>query len=137
VAEEGRDRRRALVLQRHGRHRKPRVAGQQGDQAVDVVGLVGVGEALDQPTFLGGARRGRALLAGAWEALSEGGAGALERALDRVFGGLEHGRGFCGGEAEHVAQKEDRPLVRGQVLQRGDERELDRLPGLKSCLGAG
>jgi len=53
VAEQGRDRARALVLQRHRRHREPRVVCQQRDQAIDIVGFEGVGEALDQRTLLG------------------------------------------------------------------------------------
>ncbi len=36
---------RALVLQRHRRHREPRVVCQQRDQAIDIVGFEGAGEA--------------------------------------------------------------------------------------------
>ena len=52
----------ALVFQRNGRHGQPDVLGQEADDAVDVLGLEGPGEPLDQLPLGGGARR-RGLLA--------------------------------------------------------------------------
>ena len=50
----------ALVLQWMRWHRQRDVLGEQGDDALDIANLVGAGEALDEPTLLGGARtRGR------------------------------------------------------------------------------
>jgi hypothetical protein len=40
-------------------------------------------------------------------------------------------------EAEHIAQRQHRALARGQLLERDDERELDRLPGLEARLRPG
>ncbi len=60
----------------------------------------------------------------------QGGAGALQGALDRGFGGLEHDGGFGGRVAEHVAEHQDGPLAGRQVLQGGDERQLDGLLGV-------
>jgi len=90
-------------LQRHGRHGEPRVAGQQRDEAVDVVGFEGVGEPLDQRAFRRGARRGRALPSGG-EALLHCAAGPLEGALDRVLGAVEDGGDVGGVVAENVAE---------------------------------
>jgi hypothetical protein len=67
---------------------------------------------------------------GGWEVLLERRAGAFECALDRVLGGVEHLGDLGGVKAEHVAEYERRPLPWWEVLERGDERELDRLPGL-------
>ena len=49
----------------------------------------------------------------------------LQRAVGRGDGGLEHLRGLRGRELEHVAQQQDGALVGRQVLERGDERQLD------------
>ena len=45
--------------------------------------------------------------------------------------------GLAGAEAEHVAQHQDGALPGRQELQRGDERQRDRLPGLVAGLRAG
>ena len=42
-----------------------------------------------------------------------------------------------GREVEHLAQDQHRALVGRQVLQRGDERQLDALAQLVARLGAG
>src|SRR5438876_7305682 len=62
---------------------------------------------------------------------------ALERGLDRLRRRLEDRGGFVGGEAEHVAQHERCALLRGQLLQRDDERELDRFALLVSRFRSG
>src|SRR6202012_1857284 len=59
----------------------------------------------------------------------------LEGAFDRVLGCLEC-VGYLGGvEAEDVAEKQDGALAWRELLQGGDERELDGLPGLVSSIG--
>jgi glutathione S-transferase len=62
---------------------------------------------------------------------------ALERGLDRLRRRLEDRGGFVGGEAEHVAQHERCALLRRQLLQRDDERELDRFALLVACFRSG
>ena len=54
-------------------------------------------------------------------------AGALQGAVDGGDRGLERLPHLLGGEAEHLAQDQDRALARRQLLHRGDEGELDRL----------
>ena len=50
---------------------------------------------------------------------------SLQRAVDGDRGRLEHLGGLPGREAEHVAEDQHGALPRGQVLERGDEGELD------------
>ena len=58
------------------------------------------------------------------------------RALLTDGGGRAELLGYLGrGETEHFAQDQRRPLKRGQVLQRRDERELDALA--RKVLGLG
>ena len=47
-----------------------------------------------------------------------------------------HGGDLGGGEAQHLEQQQRGALVAGQVLQRGDERELDGLALLVAAPGA-
>jgi len=49
--------------------------------------------------------------------------GALQRTLDRRRRGFEHDRDLVGGERQHVAQHQHRPLSRRKVLQARDERQ--------------
>jgi hypothetical protein len=51
----------ALPFERNGRHGQPDVLGQEADDAVDVLGLEGPGESLDQLPLGGAARRWRLL----------------------------------------------------------------------------
>jgi hypothetical protein len=60
-------------------------------------------------------------------AVADGGAGALQRAVDRGDRGPGHRRDLPGAETHHFAQDQHRALVRPQVLKGGDERELDAL----------
>ena len=62
-------------------------------------------------------------------------AGALRGAGDRGRGGVERGGYFPGRESEHFAEDEGRALPRGQMLQRGDEGQLDRLALFVARLG--
>jgi hypothetical protein len=52
---------------------------------------------------------------------------ALQGTVDRDWGGVERFGRLARREAEHVAEDEDRALSGGQVLEGGDERELDGL----------
>jgi hypothetical protein len=63
--------------------------------------------------------------------------GALQGAVDRGRGGVQRCGHFPGRKAEHVAEDEDRALPRGQMLQRGDEGQLDRLALFVARLGRG
>ena len=54
-------------------------------------------------------------------------AGALQRAVHRCGRGLQRLRDLARREAEHLAQDQRGALVGRQVLQRGDERQLDAL----------
>jgi hypothetical protein len=59
----------------------------------------------------------------------------LQRAVDRGGRRVKLLGHLGRGEAEHLAQDQRRPLQRGQVLQRRDERELDALAGQVVRLG--
>ena len=54
-------------------------------------------------------------------------AGALQRAVDRRDGGLEQLGDLGRAPVEHLAEDQHGALLRRQVLQRGDEREPDRV----------
>ena len=77
----------------------------------------------------------RRLLALLGKLLLDGLAGALERAVHRRDGGVERLRHLVRREAEHLAQDQHRALVRGQVLERRDERQLDALAQLVARAG--
>ena len=47
--------------------------------------------------------------------------------MTAAVGGVERGRGLGGGPAQHVAEDEYGALPRRQVLERGDERQPDRV----------
>ena len=57
-------------------------------------------------------------------ARAHGGARTLQAAVDRWYRGLQHRCDLARAEAHHLAQNEHCALRRGEVLQRGDEREL-------------
>ena len=59
------------------------------------------------------------------------------RALHRGRTGLQHRGDVSDREAEHVAQEQRRGLTRRETLQRGDERQLDRLSCLVADFGRG
>jgi hypothetical protein len=59
----------------------------------------------------------------------------VQRAVGGGHAQVELGRGLLGRPAGHVPQDQHRPLRRGQVLQRGQERQLDGLPGRDRSAG--
>src|SRR4029077_16406035 len=61
--------------------------------------------------------------------------GALQGAFDRGFCGAEHVGCFGGAVTEHIAEHQDGALAGRQVLQGGDERQLDRLLGVEAEIG--
>ena len=80
-------------------------------------------------------RAERRLLAPLGQPLVDGLAGALQGAVDRSDRRLQRLRHPSGREAEHLAQKEDGALRGREVLERRDERELNRLALLVARLG--
>ena len=117
----------AVVLERHRRHRHRDVVGEEGHERVDVAGLVGAGEAVDERTLLGrdgtrrphvGGRRGEPFL--------DDDARPLERARHGLLARVEDRRDLAGAVAEHVAQDEHGARARRERLERGEERERDR-----------
>src|SRR5206468_3533472 len=58
-------------------------------------------------------------------------AGALERAIDGGDAGLEQLGDLRRLPAENLAENQHGPLPRREVLERGDEREPERLTGLR------
>jgi hypothetical protein len=126
--EERGDRLVSLVPRPVRRHRPRRVLGQQRDHRRHVRATQGLHVALDD-------RRHRLVaegtlyvpLAGHRQPAVHTSAGALQRAVDGRGGGAEQRRRVPGREAEHIPHQQHRPLVRRQVLQRGDERQLDAL----------
>jgi hypothetical protein len=63
--------------------------------------------------------------------------GPLQRAVHGGDARVERLRRLLRREAEHLAQDERRALVRGEVLERGDERQLHALAQLVAGLGRG
>ena len=63
------------------------------------------------------------------EARAQAAAGALERAVGGRHAGRQRGGGFVRGPAEDVAHHEGGLLARRQMLDRGQQRELERLAG--------
>jgi hypothetical protein len=61
------------------------------------------------------------------EALFHRRSGALQRAVHRRDADVEEPGGLGSGPAEDVPRDQDNSLARRQELDRGDERELDRL----------
>ena len=120
-----------------GRHAEGRVLGEHGQDRVDLTALEGVGEALDDRADAPVAQRQqRGLLASLGHAFLDGLAGTLERAVHGGDGRVERLRCLLRGEPEHVAQDQRGALPRGQVLERRDEGQLERLTALVA-LGRG
>jgi hypothetical protein len=63
-------------------------------------------------------------------------AGALQRAVDRRRGGVEHLGDLGRREAKHVAQDKRCSLLNRQMLEAGHERKCDGLPGVVASLWA-
>ena len=105
---------------------------------VDVAALPGAHVAVDERAHaLVAERRQRRLLALLGHPLVDRLVRALERAVDRGGRRVERVGDLGAREAEDVAQDQHRALPRRQVLQRGDERELDALALLVARLGPG
>ena len=115
-----------------------RVLGQHRHDRVDVAALPGVDVALDDRAHLARRRARAASPAGCARAAARrppcGRAAARCRPRPRSS---RASRRPPRREAQHVAQDQHRALARRQVLQRGDERELDRLALLVAGLGPG
>ena len=110
------------------RHRQRRVLVQQRVERVHVVALEGVDVARQQLALRRRPAGSTASVApGRW--LGQRGPGPLERAVDRGDRGVEQLGDLVRLPAQHLAQDQHRALPRRQVLQRGDERQPDRLPG--------
>src|SRR4029453_18917809 len=77
------------------------------------------------------------LLTGCREPLVDRLARALEGAVDRRNRRVERFRRLPSREAEHVAQDQHGALAAREVLERRDERELDRLALLVASVGRG
>ncbi len=137
AAQEGADRGPALVGVGEGRHREPRVGGQERHQSVEVAVFDRRGEAADDVALALGVRQRRPVASGGRQPRFERLPRAAQQAVDRRRAGLEHLGDLGGAVAEHVAQDEHRTLLRREVLQADDEGQCDRLPGLVASLGAG
>jgi hypothetical protein len=68
--------------------------------------------------------------------LAQAGVGALQRGVHRGDRRLEQLGGLLGRAVQDVAEDEDRPRQGLQALDRGEERQLDRLLGDHGVLGA-
>src|SRR4029450_8111424 len=68
-------------------------------------------------------------------------AGPKERPVDACHRGLERLRGLLGGETEDVAEDQHGSLASGQVVQGGDDGQLELLapliPSLRLCVAIG
>src|SRR6266545_2020430 len=102
----------ALVFEGNRWHGDVDIVGEQGDQRVEILALVG--------------RRLSALQAGA---------GPFEGAVDRLDGRVEHVGHLVGVESEDVAQDEHGELARRQDLKRGHEGQGDGFGLLVAGLG--
>ena len=112
------------------RHRERRVLVQQRDERVHVVVLEGRDVAVEQlrarrPSSVAGVSS----VVGC--AVGDRRPRALQRAVDRRDARVEQLGGLGGAPAQHLAQDEHRALAGGQVLQRGDERQAQRLLRLR------
>ena len=128
------DRGVALVFQRLGRHRQPRVLGEQGHEAVGVGGLERVREPAGELALPGRPRRGRGVAACGGKLGGERGTGPLQGAVHRHLADCEHVGGLRRRVAEHVAQHQDGALPGRQALQAGHERQRHALPWSHSVL---
>ena len=104
---------------------------------VDVAALPRGDVALDTRAGRRRRARGRLLLAALGQYVVDGLPRPLESAVDRRGGRVERLRDLARREPEHFPQDQHRPLARGQMLERHDERELDALPLLVPRLGRG
>jgi hypothetical protein len=96
----------------------------------EVAALERIHEALQHRAFLPGRiRRGRPIHATLRQVLLQGGSRPLQSAVDGGNACLEQRSCFLSRPAEHVAHDQHRSLARRQQLDRGEERDLDRLPG--------
>jgi hypothetical protein len=120
------------------RHRHPGVLCEHGDDSVDVVSLPGGDVALDELAQLVVAEQSKRLLLGlARQPFVHGLMRSLQGAVDGDRGRFEYFGGLSGREAEDVTEDEHGPLACGQVLQRGDEGELDSFALLVAGVRAG
>src|SRR5205814_8858457 len=103
-------------------HAEDRVIFEQRGEGVFIALLPGADVAFDQLALLK-LIQPRATARGCFERC----AGALQGAVDRDHRGLQKLGDLARGPAQHVAQNQDRALARTKPLQRGDERQLDRL----------
>ena len=128
----------AVVLERHRRHRHGDVVGEQGHERVDVAGLVGAGEAVDELALLGRARTWRQFVFCGWgEPLPDDGPRPLEGARHGLLARVEDGGDLAGAVAEDVAQDEDSSLTRRERLECREERDRDRFARLVAAFGSG
>ena len=120
------------------RHRPGGVLGEQADDLVHVAARHRVHVVVDDglEPLIAERAQGR-LLARLGQLLLDRLARALERAVHRLHGRLERIGHLARGEPEHLAEDQRGALVRGQVLERGGERELDALAPLVAGLGRG
>ena len=119
------------------RHREADVLVHERGQALGVGALAALDVAGEQLP-LGGGRLGGVLprLAVLGQALPQPGPRALQRGVHRRLRRLEQPRGLLRRAAEDVAQHEHGPRQRREVLDRGDERQLDGLLGERHVLRA-
>ncbi len=118
------------------RHREARVLGKHRHDGVDVRRLPRVRPALHERRDRVVAQLAQHRLLGLGGCV-HGLAGALQRAVDRRGRGVEQFGHLRGGEAEDLTEDQGRSLHRGEVLERRDVGELDRLAGHDPVLGCG
>jgi hypothetical protein len=122
--------RAALKPGRVRRHRQARLLAQQCRERVDVGALVRLDVAAQELTLLGGELRARPPLRPRLaETMPKRRPGPLQGAVRRDDTCLEKQCCLLGGPPEDVAEEEHGALSRRQVLDRRDERQLNRLPG--------
>ena len=126
AAKEGRDRVFALVPGWLRGHRDRGVVGEHRDDGVDVGAFPGVDEMGNELTQspIAECLQGR-LLASCRESRVDGLVCASEGGVDRGGCHLERRRRLLGREPEHVSQDQHGALLCGDLLQGGDECELD------------
>jgi len=119
-------------------HRERHVLGEHGEDAGRISALQGIAETFHEPLNLLVAERAcRRLLAPIGDPLLDGSAGALEGAVHRGIRRSERLGHLRGGEGEHLPQDQHGALTRWQMLERGEERELQGLALLVSGLRDG
>ena len=123
----GRDDGETLEGDGSGRHRDAQVVRRDRHRGLGIAPLVRVDEPVEELPFLRVRRRGRPVEAMLREVLLHGGARPLHCAVGRGDARLEECGGLRGRPAEHVTRDQRGALARRQHLERGEERELDRL----------